>query len=934
MAINPELIDLVKLNELPSGAFDLLNLIAQSNPSGLMTKGTQADFAAFIAPYVAAIGSSGYVNVASNTLPNPAGTNSFSFVSAGTYSQTGEPDLVATGTFNIIYWNGTTWTLTKAINLDLSGYVTTTDFNSLKNTVNSNVMIDGDAVGFYPVAQNSGLHTVENYPYSKGEAFLLNSGEQFPGNAAIFVLTYLGSNLDIPSLAGKKITIEIINDTPSWFSGGVMDSILVVTKQDNTTININPTSTTILSPTSTRFYYERTISVTDKSFEAFWRIYSNAVAPSDSYFKTKSVKFFIDGVLYSPLDVSNYQDSLISTKTNIFPLALNGATLNGDKIINIASGQTGSGSKFIVDLQRIIPSYIDNFSSQKVEISFKIATKNIPISYLTLSFNSEQTIGGIVTTNHTDRLSFQLEQKGGFNYALVRGVVSFPSNTDKAYVSVQLLNSDTSNDKYLELIDVELRIITEDGSLKNKFKNLVVKNNNLPNGTVDLSEFKDTFSGFNADGFNEGSAVYKAFRIFEFKNFTALIGDAYPFKPVMVDSAYFDGLSNVKLIGNKMPSFKDGMVEMTGGSIIQGCFLVVQTVNDFHIENIGFDAMKNVSDAYYGSAETEGFVISYPSGTTEPWGRNFYAKNIITGVRSPYGAKHTFLIERVKGVYIENVYGAFGQHGITIKSRDVVAIGCGGYGQSSENLIIKAGELTTNTGNIYISDFVGDRLPPNVTNSFFNIPKAAMGCFLDAQIDLKNISIGSLSIKYATIPLHLKPLTSDVNIENVQINSLYCSDGDVGIGRTGSGTVKNVNIGSAIIKNMLTFALDFEGSSGLDSGINIEHLIYRRDAGTTAAAVYMNNGTNLRIGTLDVDNVTDALTISLGCHLILDNYIKGNSVTNYKTALTSNPITKSPVINQNDIIDSLIKGIDYVSDNGTKYRITIDNSGDFVKTVI
>lgn len=134
MAINPENIDIVKLSELPNGAFALLNYIAQSNPSGIMTKGTQADFAAFIAPYVAAIGSSGYVNITDNTLPNPSSGNRFSFVSAGTYTQDGEADLVATGTFNIIYWDGTIWTLTKAINVDLSDYALKNDLSPIKDS--------------------------------------------------------------------------------------------------------------------------------------------------------------------------------------------------------------------------------------------------------------------------------------------------------------------------------------------------------------------------------------------------------------------------------------------------------------------------------------------------------------------------------------------------------------------------------------------------------------------------------------------------------------------------------------------------------------------------------------------------------------------------------------------------------------------------------
>lgn len=126
--IDPNLIDVTTIQNLPTGAFDLSNFVVQSNTSGLVTKNTQSNFAAFIAPYVAAIGSSGYVNVTSNALPTPAGSNIFSVVGNGIYTHSGG-NVSATGDLNIIYWNGTIWSLAQAITVDLSTYETKEDLN-------------------------------------------------------------------------------------------------------------------------------------------------------------------------------------------------------------------------------------------------------------------------------------------------------------------------------------------------------------------------------------------------------------------------------------------------------------------------------------------------------------------------------------------------------------------------------------------------------------------------------------------------------------------------------------------------------------------------------------------------------------------------------------------------------------------------------------
>lgn len=122
--IDPNLIDVTTIPNLPTAAFALDNLLPQSSSSGVMSKNTQANFAAFIAPYVAAISSSGYAPTSGLALPTPSGSNSFTIVGGpATYTHAGG-NVNATGDLNILNWNGTIWTLSYPIDIDLSNYFT------------------------------------------------------------------------------------------------------------------------------------------------------------------------------------------------------------------------------------------------------------------------------------------------------------------------------------------------------------------------------------------------------------------------------------------------------------------------------------------------------------------------------------------------------------------------------------------------------------------------------------------------------------------------------------------------------------------------------------------------------------------------------------------------------------------------------------------
>lgn len=126
MAIDPANIDTVTIPELDTIELALTNLFAHSAPNGKMGKASINALAVFIAPYVASVGASGYIEVTGDTLPTPVIDNGFSIVGKGTYTHSGG-NIVATGVLNIISWNGTTWSLVKEVDVDLSDYATKSD---------------------------------------------------------------------------------------------------------------------------------------------------------------------------------------------------------------------------------------------------------------------------------------------------------------------------------------------------------------------------------------------------------------------------------------------------------------------------------------------------------------------------------------------------------------------------------------------------------------------------------------------------------------------------------------------------------------------------------------------------------------------------------------------------------------------------------------
>jgi len=130
MAINPDNIDVVTIPQLENVTLALDRLFPHAATNGQLGKATINELANFIAPYVASIGASEYIEVSGSVLPNPTVTNGFTFVPSGDYTQSAGPTLSPVGFLNILTLAGDVWSVTKEILIDFSNYVTKEYFDS------------------------------------------------------------------------------------------------------------------------------------------------------------------------------------------------------------------------------------------------------------------------------------------------------------------------------------------------------------------------------------------------------------------------------------------------------------------------------------------------------------------------------------------------------------------------------------------------------------------------------------------------------------------------------------------------------------------------------------------------------------------------------------------------------------------------------------
>lgn len=133
------------ISKLDTMAFIASNYLAHALPNGRMYKNTISNFSAFIAPYIAAIGASGFVAVTGTSLPTPDTDNNFTLVSGpNIYTHSGG-NVTTTKVLNILSWNGTVWSLATEIDVDLNDYLKKEEIGIVNVLLNSDFSLTNSA---------------------------------------------------------------------------------------------------------------------------------------------------------------------------------------------------------------------------------------------------------------------------------------------------------------------------------------------------------------------------------------------------------------------------------------------------------------------------------------------------------------------------------------------------------------------------------------------------------------------------------------------------------------------------------------------------------------------------------------------------------------------------------------------------------------------
>lgn len=121
----PKEYDAVPLTALETLPLALQNFIAHCGPDGILGKIDIQGLTDFLVPLIANIGATPFIENTGSPLPNPVDKDSgITIVGAGTFAQTTGSDIVTTEALNVLFWDGTSWSVGVEVPIDLTDYAT------------------------------------------------------------------------------------------------------------------------------------------------------------------------------------------------------------------------------------------------------------------------------------------------------------------------------------------------------------------------------------------------------------------------------------------------------------------------------------------------------------------------------------------------------------------------------------------------------------------------------------------------------------------------------------------------------------------------------------------------------------------------------------------------------------------------------------------
>ena len=207
MAIDSALTETVTISNLPDLALALNNFFAHNMPTDTLEKANVQALTNYMAPFVASIDNSGYIATNGTVLPATTATAAYTIVGKGSFTQTPGSPVVTTGDINIVSWNGTTWSFTTGINLNMA--------QTMRNYLLSQIQIG--------VIQ--GLNLVDWKKQKLGYRALINNGLE-ESNSIYQVTNYIPINPGQDYAINDNQQVVLYDTDMQYISGGIMNYFL------------------------------------------------------------------------------------------------------------------------------------------------------------------------------------------------------------------------------------------------------------------------------------------------------------------------------------------------------------------------------------------------------------------------------------------------------------------------------------------------------------------------------------------------------------------------------------------------------------------------------------------------------------------------------------------------------------------------------------
>lgn len=570
-----------------------------------------------------------------------------------------------------------------------------------------------------------------------------------------------------------------------------------------------------------------------------------------------------------------------------FGEAFNGASFSNDnKTINVANGQKGDTSYIfsgIINQPLFTEKWIKPNSKLKMEWLVRCDKYNFN------AFEAELlNAPGGVTEKTITLISIDGSERRLAKISSIFHTLNTPTNLELKPFLRLTNQTPVDGNAVIEILEFTTRIISDGvdeagiatGISSEELTLSASKlglNFNNPNYKIEFTDqYSDGFTAFNAQGFNEDSALYKILKKNNFQN-VCVLGSFKDWEPIGTSEALLT-LQNVSIIGIGKAKYNNGLQSMGKGTVLKGPLMISQTSSNVHLQGFSINAGNTVCSAYYGGVDQEGLFYSYlPTPGKGAKGSNIIIRDISILLDKPTSARHALLVEEVESVSIDNVITCNGTHGLTIKA-DTVKIGSvEAYAHAGEPIIIKSGEVTTYAVNVSILNAVVGQMPIGITNSYVNIAKPSKAVMLDVQAVMANIYIGKVAASYCTQGIFLS-LNGGNSIDNFAIDTLMTYDVDVPFVRTGNGKINNFVVGNMLLSNTSSAIMSIDGGTLEDRGMIFNNIVSRHNSARTPLGLVLNNISNIYVGLLDVNNCNAVFNVKDSARLKIGRYIQREEV--------------------------------------------------------